>query len=129
MADKSDVFLLQDGIRLVGSGTSPEVDIEGGGHWNLAESDGDLRIGDEENMLKMGVALDGGGRGNASIWATADLKLGSHGTSVARINSEGVHPTGSDYSLAPRRTPGSWLTCSFSGSVKRSTRTSYRLPR
>lgn len=99
MADKSDVFLTEDGVELVGSGESPEVAIEGGNHWDLTETDGDLRIGDDENMLKMGVAKDGGGAGNASIWATSKLKLGGSGASVVTIDADSVHPSGAGHAL------------------------------
>lgn len=92
MANKSDVVLEEETVRIRSSGESPVVDIEGGNHWNLSESDGDLRIGDTENMLKMGVSKGGGGAGNARIWATSDLKLGSRGQSVVSIDGQGLHP-------------------------------------
>lgn len=99
MADKTDVVLEEDTVRVRGAGGSPVLDVEGENHWNLAESDGDVRIGDEENRLKMGVALGGAGAGNARVWATSHLFLGSAGESVVRIGDEGVYPHGGDYSL------------------------------
>ncbi len=90
MAEKPDVFLMDDGVRIEGGGGSPEVDIAGGNHWDLAESDGDLRIGDDENKLKMGVALGGAGAGNARIWASSELKLGASGRSVVTVDGGGV---------------------------------------
>jgi len=113
MADKADIFLTKDGVRIVGSGWSPEVEIEGGNHWNLAESDGDVRIGDDEYMLKMGVATGGGGAGNARIWATSDLKLGSRGQSVVSIDDGGVHPGGEDYSLGSPDNPWNLVDMRF----------------
>lgn len=91
MADSSDVVLQDDTIKMLRTGSSPVVDIEGG-HWNLDESDGDLRIGDDEYMIKMGVATGGGGAGNGRIWATSDLRLGSGGESVVSIRDDGVFP-------------------------------------
>jgi polyhydroxyalkanoate synthesis regulator phasin len=93
MADKSDIVLDQDTVTIRGTGASPVVDIEGGNNWDLAEHDGDLRIGDDDNMLKMGVALGGAGAGNGRIWASTDLKLGSEGRSIASVESGGVYPT------------------------------------
>lgn len=99
MADDADIVLEKDSVRFLSSGRSPVVDIEGGNHWNLSQSEGDVRIGDHENNLRMGVAKGGGGAGNARLWATADLKLGSRGESVAAIDDGGLHPNNGRYML------------------------------
>lgn len=90
MADNADVVLERDTIRLLGTGSSPVVDVEGGNHWNLENGDGDVKIGDDENKLKMGVALGGAGAGNAAIWATSHLKLGAGGGETVDISGGGV---------------------------------------
>lgn len=108
MPNKPDVIIGEDSVTLVGSGESPVVDIEGGNHWNLSQSVGDLRIGDDDNMIKMGVALDGGGAGNGSIWATSDLRLGSRDETIVSIDTEGVHPHDENRSLGKRTNP--WRT-------------------
>ena len=108
MAEKSDIVLEEDGVTVRGSGTSPEVAIEGGNHWKLEESDGDLRIGDADNMLKMGVALGGGGEGNARLWATSKLRLGSGGQSVLTVDSGEVYPHGETTYLGTETAP--WRT-------------------
>lgn len=111
MADKADVILEENTVRIRSTGESPVLDIEGGNHWNLSKNDGDVRIGDAENMLKMGVAKGGGGAGNARIWATADLKLGSSGESVVSIDDQGVHPHGDGYALG--RPDDRWFTANI----------------
>lgn len=99
MADESNIILGEETVTLVGTGESPVVDIEGGNNWNLSESVGDVRIGDDDNMLKMGVALDGGGAGNGRIQATSDLRLGSRDESIISIDDGGIRPHNGSYSL------------------------------
>lgn len=94
MANRSDIFLGDDTVKLVGTGKSPVVDIEGGNNWNLSNTDGDFRIGDARNMLKMGVSLGGAGAGNARIWASSDLKLGSRGSSTVHVHGGGARVDG-----------------------------------
>jgi len=105
VAEKSDVVLEEDGVTIRGSGESPEVAIEGGNHWNLDESDGDLRVGDADNMLKMGVALGGGGEGNARLWATSKLRLGSNGQSVLTVDGDAVYPHSENTDLGAETAP------------------------
>lgn len=77
MANKSDILLEEDRVTLKNGGGAPVVDIEGGNNWNLEDgSQGDLRIGDESNNLRVGVALGGAGEGIARLWATSLLRLG-----------------------------------------------------
>ncbi len=44
--------------------------LYGGGRWDLATTEGDLRIGNDTHRLKIGVALAGGGAGD--VWFRAD---------------------------------------------------------
>lgn len=100
MAEKPDVILGEEHVDIRGAeDASPVLDIEGEDNWNLSESVGDVRIGDDDNMLKMGVALGGGGAGNCRIRATSDLRFGSREETVVRIDGNGIHPHNGSYSL------------------------------
>ena len=120
MAEKSDVVLDQHSVRVRGSGSSPVLDIEGGNNWDLSAGDGDVRVGDDENMLKMGVARGGAGAGNARLWATRNLYLGSRGESVVTVDDDGVHPDG-NYNLGTSQDPWADVnaeSAEFDGDVK-----------
>jgi len=59
------------------------LDVAGGNNWNLANSDGDVRIGDATNRVTIGVPLGGAGAGQSSIWAKGEndqLRLGTEST-------------------------------------------------
>jgi hypothetical protein len=63
---------LQVSVRengFVGIGTStPNARLHvQGGSWDLANSEGDIKLGDSTNRLKIGIALAGGGAGIAAI--------------------------------------------------------------
>lgn len=84
------------GSRRVGFGTSTpvnRVDIAGTGIYNLETSEGDLRLGNSSYRLKMGVALSGGGAGDAYISSSHRLYLGTSvnfgNTQTVSINSNG----------------------------------------
>jgi len=120
MAEKSDVILDQNSVRVRGSGSSPVLDIEGGNNWDLSAGDGDVRVGDDQNMLKMGVARGGAGAGNARLWATRNLYLGSRGESVVTVDSDGIHPDG-NYNLGTSQNPWADVnaeSAEFDGNVK-----------
>ena len=78
----------------VGIGTeSPQapLHIAGDNNWDLANTEGDFKIGNDTYRLKMGVALGGGGAGSAGIQAhggTNDLILGSAGVDVLTVNAD-----------------------------------------
>jgi hypothetical protein len=93
MADKSDVVLEEDTVRIRGSGGSPVVDVEGGNHWNLDQGDGDVRIGDDENRLAIGVSLGGAGEGTSRLRAKGGverLRLGAGDTDTVTIDTDGI---------------------------------------
>jgi hypothetical protein len=59
-----------------------------GGNWDLAAGEGDVKIGSATHRLKMGVALSGGGAGDARIRSqggTGRLVLGSGTTDVLAV--------------------------------------------
>lgn len=114
MADVADIELEENTVKVLSTGNAPAVDIEGG-NWNLAETDGDVRIGDSDNMLKLGVAVDGGGAGNGKLWATNDLRLGSRGESIATVDDGGIHPHDGRYILG--RPDNRWHDAWLDGAV------------
>ncbi len=80
----------------VGIGTNPatRLDINGSGAWDLSSTNGDFRMGDATNNLKMGVALGGGGTGDGYLAASGRLYLGTSNslaaTQTLAINSDGT---------------------------------------
>jgi len=69
-----------------------------GGNWDLAATEGDLMIGDATYRLKFGVALDGGGAGDARIFAsggTNKLILGGGTAEVLGLDATGAVDIGS----------------------------------
>lgn len=79
----------------VGIGTTTPVnrlDIVGINGWNLAGSEGDVRIGNANYRLKFGVALGGSGAGAANIMQYGQpggfnvLSLGAQGNQVLYVN-------------------------------------------
>jgi hypothetical protein len=68
---------MRDGSKHVGLGTDePAVplDVRGRNNWNLDSDDGDLRIGNDDYRLTMGVALGGGGAGACNIRAKGGIQ-------------------------------------------------------
>ncbi len=81
----------------VGVGTSSpgaRLDIAGTGSFDLANTEGDFRLGDATYRLKMGVANSGGGAGDAYIASANRLYLGAgstlSSTQTVSINSNGT---------------------------------------
>ena len=107
MADKADIILEEDTVSVRGTGASPVVDVEGGGHWNLNLSEGDVRIGDDGNNLRMGVGLGDAGEaaGIGQIWASTELRLGSGGDSIASVEDSGLLPANGRYNLGTPEEP------------------------
>ena len=68
-----------------------------GGKWDLTNTEGDLRVGNDTYRLKFGVALGGLGAGDARIRAvggTNRLIFGSAGNDTLWIANQGVSITG-----------------------------------
>jgi hypothetical protein len=83
----------------VGIGTdAPEASLDVlGGNWDVANGEGDFRIGDASYRLKMGVATDGGGAGDARIFVaggTERLLFGAADDIIAGIDAGGIRPYG-----------------------------------
>lgn len=65
--------------------------IRGRNNWNLRGSEGDLRIGDGEHRLKIGVALGGAGAGACNVQAHGginQLGLGTAGENVLQLGED-----------------------------------------
>lgn len=93
--------------------TSPDapLDVGGGNNWDLSNTEGDLKIGNDTYRLKMGVALGGGGAGVTNIHAhggLARINLGSAGTHILQIDpTDGVYP-GADNTYALGKSGNKW---------------------
>jgi hypothetical protein len=81
----------------LGIGTSAPVtviDIAGGNNWDVINGDGDLRLGNSQYRLKMGIALSGGGAGATGIMQHGQpggynvLSLGAQGHKLLYLNGE-----------------------------------------
>jgi len=73
--------------------TSPQARLDIlGGNWDVANGEGDLRIGDASTRLKIGIATGGGGTGSATIMEQGPagaynvLSLGTQGNKVLHVN-------------------------------------------
>lgn len=71
----------------VGIGTtSPASRLDvAGGQWDLASTEGDVRIGDGNYRLKLGIATGGGGAGDARIRAQGGLNRLSLGVNTSDL--------------------------------------------
>jgi len=77
-----------------------------GGNWDLASTEGDMRIGNDTYRLKMGVALAGGGSGTArirSVGGQNSLILGSGSTDILTVKGSDVSNSG-EYKYTAART-------------------------
>ena len=72
----------------VGISTSTPVtrlDVEGLNNWDLTNTEGDFRIGNNNHRIKMGIALDGGGAGAATIRAEGGIQQLNLGAGTATL--------------------------------------------
>ena len=84
----------------VGIGTtSPDARLDVlGGNWDLDNTDGDVKIGNDDYKLEIGVATGGGGAGTAGIRMKGGLQrliLGGGSKEVMQIDTTGVVSIGS----------------------------------
>lgn len=76
----------------IGVGTSnpaTRLDVAGASNWDLSNTEGDFRIGNGTYRIKMGIALDGGGAGAATIRSAGGierLNLGAANTNLLTLN-------------------------------------------
>lgn len=82
----------------VGLGTSApstRLDVAGLNNWDLGNTEGDMRIGNDSYRLKFGVALGGGGAGAVTIMQFGAaggynaLSMGSQGKNFITVNGSG----------------------------------------
>ena len=65
------------------------LDVAGMNNWNLSNTEGDFRIGNDNFRIKMGIALDGSGQGAATIRSAGGierLNLGAANTNLLTLN-------------------------------------------
>lgn len=113
----------------VGFGTTtPDApfQIASQNHWDLVNSEGDFKIGNDTYRLKMGIAMGGGGAGSATIMAdggTGKLILGSNKSNVVTITkSNGFYPS-SDNTYSLGTSSNRWSTVyAANGTVQTSDR-------
>lgn len=76
----------------VGLGTATPVnrlDVAGINNWDLTNTEGDMRIGNDNVRLKFGVALAGGGAGASAIMQSGGvgvLNLGANSKNIMQLN-------------------------------------------
>ena len=93
-----------------------------GGNWDVANTEGDFKIGSSTYRLKMGVATAGGGAGHCRIYAggpSSELILGVSGQDRLTITGTEVDIAGplevDGFKLTNSPTAGHVLTCDASG--------------
>jgi len=77
---------------------SPDVKLDvRGGQWDVTNTEGDFRIGNSVNRLKIGVATGGGGAGIARIRAVGNvnqLRLGAGSSDVVIVEEDRIEING-----------------------------------
>jgi hypothetical protein len=85
--------LINHGSGKVGIGTDAptagRLTVGGTNSWDLANTDGDLMIGNATYKMKFGIALGGGGAGMAGIRSSNRLTLGAGATEGLHVNTDG----------------------------------------
>jgi hypothetical protein len=85
------IFYISGNVGVNNPNPATLFDIGGGNNWDLANSEGDFRIGNSSYRLKMGVALGGGGAGASTIMQYGQtsgfnaLNLGSQGKNLISL--------------------------------------------
>jgi hypothetical protein len=86
-------IIKENGNTGIGTATpATKFDIAGGNNWDLTNTEGDMRIGNANYRIKMGVSLDGGGAGAGRIRAVGGINtlfLGAGTTDVLSLFSNG----------------------------------------
>ena len=82
------------GVGLGTTAPKAPVDVASENNWNLDSNDGDLRVGDDQYRLSMGVATGGGGAGQCNVRAKGGIEeltlgAGTNGPTV-RVNPDSV---------------------------------------
>lgn len=68
------------------------LDVAGLNNWDLVNTEGDMRIGNNNYRIKMGIALDGGGAGSAGIMQSGGigaLHMGANNKNLLQLNGTG----------------------------------------
>ena len=88
------------------------LDVLGGNWFVGAGSEGDVRIGDANYRLKIGVATAGGGAGDVRInsaGGTSRILFGGNGSDVLVVTSASVYP-GTDNAIPLGASGSRWTT-------------------
>lgn len=92
---KNAITVLRNGKMGIGTVTPRSmIDIRGENNWDLQNTEGDFRIGNDQYRIKMGVALGGGGAGAATIRAAGGierLNLGANNINIITLNGVGAN--------------------------------------
>jgi hypothetical protein len=91
ISNGSDIYFSEGYVGIGTTTPSTKLDIAGG-NWDLTNGEGDFRIGNDLYRLKAGIALDGGGAGDAGIMQYGQpggynlLSLGAQGHKLIFLN-------------------------------------------
>lgn len=106
-----------DGLGRVGIGNhypKSQLDVKGRNNWDLTNTEGDFRIGNNEHRLKIGVSLEGGGQGNVHMRsATGAIILGSKNRETLIVTDQGARVDGTMTAKVVEITSGADLSESF----------------
>ncbi len=87
----SNIYYSTGNVGIMTTSPATRLDLGGGNNWDLANGEGDFRIGNPSYRLKMGVALGGGGAGASTIMQYGQtggfnaLQLGSQGKNLISL--------------------------------------------
>lgn len=70
------------------------LDVVGADNWDLTTTEGDFRIGDTVNRIKMGIAVSGGGAGDATIAAQGGINKLSLGAGSTTSDQKTIRISG-----------------------------------